>query len=283
MFRLGVFLGAVAFSVLWITILHYIIPMPGLNDPEHFAAELLLSRGSEVPPYPLTIQNLMWVVFFIGCGELVVRSKIGSNEAKQLGRGLLPEDDSSVLYRMKKTGLGYHQDDPQDVGSILRKVRMSDPDKSFWLQTMLTRSILAFQTSGGSIAQVSTVFDSTLELFQHQIELRYNLIRYLVWLIPTLGFIGTVVGIALALRSAGVQFAEFASTGGTDIAQFAPQLMEALTGKLGVAFYTTLLALLQSAVLMCAMHIIQGREETAINHIGQYCLDHFITRLYEKT
>ena len=60
-----------------------------------------------------------------------------------------------------------------------------------------------------------------------------------------------------------------------------PQMMTDLTGQLGVAFYTTLLALLQSTVLMLAMHLVQGREEGALNRVGQYCLRNLINRLYE--
>ena len=120
------------------------------------------------------------------------------------------------------------------------------------------------------------MFNSTLDLYQHEIDLRYNFLKYLVWLIPTLGFIGTVVGIALALSSAGDAFA------GGNITEKAPELMNKLTQKLGVAFYTTLLALLQSALLMCTLHFVQGREENALNRIGQYCLDNLINRLYEE-
>ena len=47
------------------------------------------------------------------------------------------------------------------------------------------------------------MFNASLELFEHEVELRYNTLRYIVWLIPTLGFIGTAVGIALALSDAG--------------------------------------------------------------------------------
>ena len=45
-------------------------------------------------------------------------------------------------------------------------------------------------------------------------------------------------------------------------------MMKELTGSLGVAFYTTLLALLLSAVLMATLHLVQGREETALNRVG---------------
>ena len=123
------------------------------------------------------------------------------------------------------------------------------------------------------------MFNSAMELYQHETELRYNMIRYLVWLIPTLGFVGTVMGIAFALRTAGEMFAGLEGSGGAS--ELGPEMMTALTAELGVAFYTTLLALLQSAVLMLAMHVTQGREEGALNRVGQYGLANLVNRLYE--
>ncbi len=260
--RIRAFLGALVAGIIWITLLSLLNPA----GEQSLAADLLLDRNTKSFVYPFTIQNLMWIIFFIGLGELYVRYIVGSGEAQQLGKQLLPEDDQTVLRQ-------------QDVGTIYRDVRASDPEGKFWLQRLLSRSILAFQSTG-AIEQVSSVFNSALELCQHEIDLRYNLLRYLVWLIPTLGFIGTVVGIALALNGAGDTFAQAGAH--ANLSQLGPQLMKGLTGDLGVAFYTTLLALLQSAVLMFAMHLIQGHEEGALNKVGQYCLDNLINRLYEK-
>ena len=53
-----------------------------------------------------------------------------------------------------------------------------------------------------------------------------------------------------------------------------------VTAKLAVAFYTTLVALVMSSVLVFLMHIIQGREEMLLVRISQYCLNNFINRLY---
>ena len=58
-------------------------------------------------------------------------------------------------------------------------------------------------------------------------------------------------------------------------------MMEGMTADLGVAFYTTLLALLQSAVLMFALHLMHEREERALNRVGQYSLKNLVNRLYE--
>ena len=106
---------------------------------------------------------------------------------------------------------------------------------------------------------------------QHEVDNKYSTLRYLVWVIPTIGFIGTVVGIAASLNQAGA----------ADDYQD-PALLGELTRSLGVAFYTTMLALMQSAMLVLAQNVAQAREEGALNQAGQYCLDNLINRLYEK-
>ena len=89
--------------------------------------------------------------------------------------------------------------------------------------------MLQFQSSG-SVDQVNAVFNSSIEFYQHETELRYNLLRYLVWLIPTLGFVGTVIGIALALETAGGMFADIDPN--ANMAEMGPQMMTTLTGEL---------------------------------------------------
>jgi biopolymer transport protein ExbB/TolQ len=53
-----------------------------------------------------------------------------------------------------------------------------------------------------------------------------------------------------------------------------------VTERLGVAFATTLVALVQASILVFIQNIVQGREESALNKAGQYCLDNLINRLY---
>jgi len=77
-----------------------------------------------------------------------------------------------------------------------------------------------------------------------------------------------VIGIAVALDYAGLH--------SDDASGLLPQL----TARLSVAFYTTLLALLQASVLVFLLNIIQGQEERALNASGQYCLDNLVNRLY---
>ena len=228
-------------------------------------AELLLDRNTKFFPYPFTIQNLSWIIFFGGCGELFVRIQRATVEDNQLKKNLLPEDDSIMLRSA-------------DLGEFYEAANTNPRVQNCFLQRLISRTILQFQSSR-SVDQANTLMNSSVELFQHEVDLNYHMLRYIVWLIPTLGFIGTVVGIALALNETGASLSSGAS--GVSMTQN-PELLVAMTKNLGVAFYTTLLALLLSAVLVFVLHVAQAREERALNKAGQYCLDNLINRLYEK-
>ena len=211
-------------------------------------------------PFPFTVQNFMWLMFFLGCGEIWTRFRQTGQNQTPMKDKLLPEDPELML----RAG---------DLGQIYRRVKDGAYVEDAFLPRLIQRTILQFQSSR-SVDQANSLLNSTLELCQHEIELRYNMLRYLVWLIPTLGFIGTVIGITQALLTTeGVDFNDYSA-------------MEAMMGSmisgLGVAFYTTLLALLQSAALVFAVHVVQAREERVLNRAGQYCLDNLINRLYEK-
>ena len=230
-------------------------PEPG----QMTAGGILLDRSS--PIYPFTIQNLMWGLFFVGLADVLVRLIRGGQQSHQIRLRLLPEDDETMLRA-------------QDLGEIYSRVRPSPMEESNFLQRLIARIILQFQSSH-SVDQANALLNSSLELFQHEIDLKYNMMRYLVWLIPTLGFIGTVIGIALALGQAG-NMPDTTQEGALSA------WMQELTGSLALAFNTTMLALLLSAVLVFLMHVAQGREESALNRAGQYCLDNLINRLYER-
>ena len=223
------------------------------------AGSILLDRSSTI--YPFTIQNLMWLLFCVGLADILVRFVRGGRELRQVRLRLLPEDEETMLRA-------------QDVGELYTRVRPGPLGETSFLQRLIARIVLQFQSSR-SVDQANALLNSSLELFQHEIDLKYNMMRYMVWLIPTLGFIGTVIGIALALGEAG-------NMPDTSDEAALSAWMKSLTGSLALAFNTTLLALLLSAVLVFLMHVAQGREESALNRAGQYCLDNLINRLYEK-
>lgn len=213
--------------------------------------EILLD--SDASFWPFTIQNFMWVALFVGLGELVLRWFSATEEEGQLRRGYLPADGRRL------------------DGDILLQVRDGVSNRRFgkdcFLPRLIIRTIDQFR-SNKSGDQAAAVMNSSLELYMHEIELRYSLLRYITWLIPSLGFIGTVMGIMFALQYAGVP-----------INAESEDFLYEVTSRLGVAFTTTLLALIMSAVLVLLQSIVQSKEERALNTAGQYCLDHLILRL----
>ncbi len=218
------------------------------------AAAVMLDIKRET--WPFTIQNILWLAFFAGLGELAIRWYNVRLEESQISRNYLPEDEETVL----RPG--------DDMTPIYQKVRASKYRDSCFVPRLITRCVLGFNLSR-SADQTNSLLNSSLELFMHEIDLRYNMLRYITWLIPSLGFIGTVVGIMLALNYAG------------DRANVeSPDMLYQVTERLGVAFSTTLLALVMAAVLVFVQNIIQGREERVLNRAGQYCLDNLINRLY---
>lgn len=223
--------------------------------PESVAA-ILIDRGRST--YPFTVQNLMWLVFALGLGELIVRSRDALAEKAQLRRGYLPEDETTILQAPELRRLYAATREETAAGGRYR---------GRFLPRLIQRVVTQFQTNQ-SLEQANALLNSSLELFIHEIDLRYSMIRYVVWAIPTLGFIGTVVGISLALAYAG----------SADLQD--PALLAELTKRLAVAFNTTLLALVMSAVLVLIQHTVQASEERALNNVGQYCLDNLINRLY---
>ena len=248
--HLLILFGAFIAGLLTILLFHNILP--------DNAAEILIDRGRE--SYPFTVQNVMWIVFFLGLGELVVRVRDAIAERAQVQEGYLPEDERTILQT-------------PELRQIYNQARLvSGPGgvaEGRFLPRLIQRIVLQFQTSR-SIDQANSLLNSSLELCLHEIDLRYNMVRYVVWVIPTLGFIGTVVGISLALAYAG----------SVDLQD--PTLLAELTKRLGVAFNTTLLALFMSAILVLVQHVVQAHEEGALNLAGQYLLDNLINRLYEE-
>ena len=222
---------------------------------------MLLDRNSRVLPYPFTIQNVMWIIFFASIAELCVRMFSAQKDKSQVRLQLLPEDDDTMLRA-------------QDLAPFAARAREQLNIRNSFLQRLIVRVIWQFQSSL-SVSQANEILPSSTDLIQHEIDMRYNIIRYFAWLIPTLGFIGTVMGIGLALETAG-------QPPSLDDTEELRQWMMTLTSDLGVAFNTTLVALLLSAVIVFLMHIAQEMEEMALNRSAQYCLDNLINRLWQK-
>lgn len=130
----------------------------------------------------------------------------------------------------------------------------------------LVASIRRFMITG-DVQNTSDAIESGVDSLAVKQEAENSMIRYLIWAIPSIGFIGTVRGIGVALSQADEALAG-------DIA--------AMTDGLGVAFNSTLVALLISIVLMFLLHQLQRLQDGVVVDTQAYCEKHLLVRISDK-
>ena len=214
-------------------------------------AVLVLDKPSQHFVYPFTIQNLMHIIFFVGLGEIFMRWRIASREKAFLGLHYLPEDDHTVLVA-------------QDLGPIRKRVAGEFDHDNGFLPSLINLAVLQFQSSS-SVEQAAGVMSQHLDLMSNRVDLRYGLVRFIAWVVPTLGFIGTVYSLGASLSAAGL----------SDVLN-----LKEVARTLGIGFDCTMVALIESAILVFLLHLVQEKEESAVNSAGDYTLRNLINRLY---
>lgn len=97
----------------------------------------------------------------------------------------------------------------------------------------------------------------------------YSLIRTVTWAVPIMGFLGTVVGITMAIANVTPE-------------QLDSSLPE-VTAGLAVAFDTTAQALGMSMILVFGTFLIERGEQNNLNEIEQFGIDHLVPSLTTET
>lgn len=156
-------------------------------------------------------------------------------------------------------------EDSMDVDSIIEKLDKQIPEdclSSPLVQTL--RSSLWRYSATRNVQNLSDAIESNLSALAVRQDSENTMIRYLIWAIPSIGFIGTVRGIGQALSKADQALAG-------DIS--------GMTDSLGVAFNSTFVALLISIFLMFLFHQLQRLQDTQILDTQEYCEKHLLSRI----
>ena len=127
----------------------------------------------------------------------------------------------------------------------------------------------------GSASEVSTILASQSELDNAAVASSYSLLNVFIWAIPILGFIGTVQGLGDAVGSLS---GSLESAGDVESIK---KSLGAITGGLGVAFDTTLVALIMSLFLKFPTSSLQKSEEDLLNWVEEYCNETLLKRLQD--
>jgi biopolymer transport protein ExbB/TolQ len=156
---------------------------------------------------------------------------------------------------------------PEDTREYARALQALPEKLRDLLLPRVLRSSLERFGSTRNIQDVSSVNTTLCDAESAKLESELSMIRYIAWAIPSIGFIGTVRGIGGALAEA-----HRAVEG--DIA--------GVTENLGVAFNSTLVALLISIVLMFVVHQLQLMQERLSQETQDYVESHLIRHMQAR-
>jgi len=198
------------------------------------------------------IQGMIYFLFFYGWLEMKDISKTIEKEATFLDHSFLPEHEQQVLL-------------PEHVNEIKLKMIQLEAKNKSTLGDLIKSACTKFRSSS-SVTEVMDLVKTQVALNTRKSESDQSMIRYILSAIPSIGFIGTVLGIAASLGKAGE-----AMTG---------EGLEGVTGMLYVAFDTTLVALVFSLILMYVYHSLQNKVENLHVDIQSYVLDNLVNRIY---
>ena len=156
---------------------------------------------------------------------------------------------------------------PEDTLELSRQIQALPVQQR---ESLLPRALSAALHRFGSTRNIQDVANAAHAYCVSEgerLDSELSMVRYIAWAIPSVGFIGTVRGIGQALGQA-----HKAIEG--DIFD--------VTQSLGVAFNSTLIALLISIFLMFLLHQLQLVQERYILDAEAYCDQHLTRHLHTR-
>ncbi len=121
------------------------------------------------------------------------------------------------------------------------------------------------------------ILDQQSGIDLQRLESAYTPLHVIIWALPLLGFIGTVLGVSDSVE----QFSVFVQSSGGNV-EFSGPLRAALggvTSGLAVAFHTTFLALVLVIPVMLVASLLQKSEEELLLSMQEFCLDKVLPNL----
>lgn len=187
-------------------------------------------------------QEACFILMFWAMAIMGYKARIALRERDLLQKKFIQIDEGSRIL-------------PEDARQLVRPIQaLPGEQQNYLLPRILSSALQRFHTTR-NIQDVSDVSNETCEKESDRLDSELSMVRYIAWAIPSIGFIGTVRGIGEALGQA-----DKAVQG--DIA--------GVTSSLGVAFNSTLIALVISIVVMFLVHQLQLLQERLVLDTHSY-------------
>jgi biopolymer transport protein ExbB/TolQ len=193
------------------------------------------------------IQGLTYLAFFWAMLEVMDKLRSFARERRAFKMNFIPTNEKHVFL-------------PADINNLKFKLIESERKEKFILSDLLKKACTKFRANG-SLSELIDIVSIQIEVSQEKSEGQQSVIRYLTWVIPSIGFVGTVLGISQALV--------VANSGD----------MELITKLLGVAFDTTLVALVLSIVVMWFVHQLQEETDQFHSDLKEFVIENLINKI----
>ncbi len=193
------------------------------------------------------IQGITYLAFFWAWFEVQEKMRVIRRERRAFKLGIIPTSEKHVFL-------------PTDINNLKFKLIEFERKEKYILSDLLKKACTKFRTSG-SLSELIDIVSIQIEVSQEKAEGDQSVIRYLTWVIPSIGFVGTVIGISQALI--------VANSGD----------MDKITSLLGVAFDTTLIALVLSIVIMWFVHRLQEETDRFHSDLKEFVIDNLINKI----
>jgi biopolymer transport protein ExbB/TolQ len=207
---------------------------------------LLILLGGEVSSGGY-IQTLTYLAFFWAWFEVTEKLRVIERERRGFKLNMIPTGEKIVFM-------------PADINALKFKLIEFEKKEKYILSDLLKKACTKFHTSK-SLSELIDIVSIQVEVSQEKAEGNQSIIRYLTWVIPSIGFVGTVIGISQALI--------IANSGD----------MDRITALLGVAFDTTLVALVLSIVIMWFVHKLQEETDRFHSDLKEFVIDNLINKI----
>ena len=215
----------------------------------HNAHRIFKLLGGDLPLG--LIQMFTFFLFFYGMLDVKTKNKHIDTEELMFNRELLPIEENDKL-------------SISDIENLRQKLTEIEKRNPSVLGSLIRKSAIAF-LSNKSINDTLNLISTHIRIKQADSDSEQALIRYVAWAVPSVGFIGTVIGIAASLGIANQATSENG--------------IKAVTDLLEVAFDTTLIALLLDTVFVFYVHNLQERSEKLYSQMEAYLIENFINRI----
>lgn len=193
------------------------------------------------------IQMLTYLAFFWAWFEVKEKLIVIKRERKAFKMNLIPTSEKVIFL-------------PADVANLKFKLIEFERKDKYILSDLLKKACTKFHSSH-SLSELIDIVSIQVEVSQEKAEGDQSIIRYLTWVIPSVGFVGTVLGISQALV--------VANSGD----------MDQITSLLGVAFDTTLIALILSIIIMWFVHKLQEETDRFHSDLKEFVIDNLINKI----